>query len=114
MVVTNYAPQFGELDPIRLDLWADMPVADAEHDEAVRDICYPVDGDALARLRAQEQHRRAEDANMTTLSLVPWAQNMLDIDRLGATGQWVQGAVYLGRPICEWQRWHAYRRWAEL
>lgn len=121
MVVTNYAPQFGELDPIRLDLWADMSVADAEHDEAVRDICYPVDGDMLARLRAQEQHRRAEDNSMTLLPLVPWAQHQLEIDRCGATGQWLHGDEYYWVPSWqapgrrpEFRKVHSFVRWAEL
>lgn len=114
MVVTNFEPEYGENDPIGLDFRPNCGTSDLVIDQRAHEVCYPVDGDMLNRQRAQEQNIRAMDASMTLLPPVPWAQHMLDIDRLGATGQWVQGAVYLGRPICEWQRWHAYRRWAEL
>ncbi|MFJ2353365.1 hypothetical protein [Glutamicibacter sp. NPDC087673] len=118
MVVTNYAPQFGELDPIRLDLPV-LTVARLEDDHARHDACYPVDGDGLARRQAELQHRRAEDASMTTLPLVPWAQHQLEIDKCGATGLWLHScritesdggtkvALPLGPVI------HSYRRWAD-
>lgn len=78
-------------------------------------VAHPIDGDAINRARCIDQHRRALDNSMTTQARIPWAQHQLEIDRLGATGQWVTiNEQYEYEGAHGGPDFHSYRRWAEL
>lgn len=107
MVVTNFEPQYGELDPVPLTFPAGGTVAQLALDQDHYDICYPVDGDMMNRSRAREQHQQTGHMFVWTEDVTRWAQESLRIERLGITGWWVHER-HADRMT------HAYRRWAEL